>query len=99
MSKQLYSEQFGLALARSLNVSTVWLSKTFLFQAIPFNQTVLIRTIQFSISMQLVLFKTHIGPYQVQQFRARVELGVTAMKACPAFPKARASLEPYHQIV
>ena len=30
--------------------------KTFLFQAIQFSQAVLIQTIQFSISMQLVLF-------------------------------------------
>ena len=36
---------------------TVYLSKTFLFQAIQFSQTVLIQTIQFSTSMQLVLFK------------------------------------------
>ena len=37
----------------SLNVSTtVWLSKTFLFQAIQFSQTDLIQTIQFSKSMQ-----------------------------------------------
>ena len=31
---------------------TVWLWKTFLFQAIQFSQTVPIQTIQFSISMQ-----------------------------------------------
>ena len=35
---------------------TVYLSKTFLFQAILFSQIVLIQTIQFSVSMQLVLF-------------------------------------------
>ena len=35
---------------------TVYLSKAFLFQAIQFSQTVLIKTIQFSISMQLILF-------------------------------------------
>ena len=44
------------------NISTPFKSKysliikTFLFQAIQFSQTVLIQTIQFSISMQLVLF-------------------------------------------
>ena len=38
------------------------LSKTFLFQAFQFNQTVLIPTIQFSISMQLVLFDPLILP-------------------------------------
>ena len=35
---------------------TVYLSKTFLFQAIQLSQTVLIPTIQFSKSRQLVLF-------------------------------------------
>ena len=44
---------------------TVYLSKTFLFKAIQFIQTVLIQTIQFSISVQLILFNTKIGPYQV----------------------------------
>ena len=39
--------------------------KRFLFQAIQFRQAVLIQTIQFSISMQLVLFNRSIGPYQV----------------------------------
>ena len=36
---------------------TVYLSKTFLFQTIQFSQPVLIQTIQFSISMQLIQFK------------------------------------------
>ena len=35
---------------------TVHLSKTFLFQAIQFSQTILIQIIYFSISIQLVLF-------------------------------------------
>ena len=35
---------------------TIWLSKTFLFQAIQFIQTILIQLIQFSISMD---FFTH----------------------------------------
>ena len=34
---------------------TVWLSKTFPFQAIQFNQTVLIQTIQFFISIDFVI--------------------------------------------
>ncbi len=38
-------------------------------------------------------------PYQVQPFLARVDRGAMAMKGCSAFPKAPASLEPYHQIV
>ena len=37
------------------------MSKTFLFPTIQFCQTALIQTIQFSISMQLVLFKTLSG--------------------------------------
>ena len=64
------------------------MSKTFLFQ-----------TIQFSISMPLVLFNPYIGPYQVLPRRARVDLGAMAMKGCSAFPKAPASLGPHHPIV
>ena len=55
--------------------------------------------VQFSISMQLVLFNPLIGPYQVLQFRARVDSGVMKMKGCSAFSKALASLEHHHQIV
>ena len=51
------------------------MSKTFLFQAIQFSQAILIKTIQFSISMHLVLFKPWIGPYQVLPFWARVDPG------------------------
>ena len=78
---------------------TVYLLKTFLFQAIQFSQTVLIQTIQLSISMQLVLFNPLIGPYQMLPFWVRVDLGAMAMKGCSAFPKAPASLEPHHQII
>ena len=63
------------------------MSKTSLFQAIQFSQTVLIQTVQFSISMQLVLFDPLIGPYQVLPFQASVNLGAMAMKGCSAFPK------------
>ena len=73
--------------------------KTFLFKAIQFILTVLIQTIQFSISMRFVLFNPYIGPYQVLQLRAREDLGAMAMKESSAFPKASASLEPHHQIV
>ena len=55
----------------------------FLFQAIQFNQT-----IQFSISMPLVLFNPKIGPYLVLPRRARVDLGAMAMNGCSVFPKA-----------
>ena len=65
----------------------MYLSKTFLFQAIQFSQTVLIQIIQFSISMKLVLFNPLIGPYQVLPFRARVDLGAMAMKGAPHSPK------------
>ena len=76
---------------------TVYLSKTFLFQAIQFSQTVLNQTIQFSISMQLVQFNPQIGPYPVLPFGVKADLG--AMKGCSTFPKAPTSLEPHHQIV
>ena len=59
------------------------MSKTFLFQAIQFSQT-----IQFNISMPLVLFNPQIWPYQVLPYRARVDLGAMAIKRCSAFPKA-----------
>ena len=51
------------------NVSTVQLSKTFLFQ-----------DIQFSISIPLVLFNPLIRPYQVLPSRARVDRGAMAIK-------------------
>ena len=55
--KQFYFKQFSLAYARSLDVSTQFdCQKKCLFQAIQFSQTVLIQTIQFNRSMQLVLF-------------------------------------------
>ena len=73
--------------------------KIFLFKAFQFSQTVIIQTIQFSISMELVLFNPQIEPYQVLQILARVDLGAIAMKSCSTFPKASASLEPHHQIV
>ena len=62
--KQFYFKQFSVALARSFNVST------FLFPAIQFSQTVLIQTIEFSISMQLVLLKQLIGPNHMLPFRS-----------------------------
>ena len=61
------------------------MSKTFLFQAIQFTQT-----IQFSISMLLVLFNPYIGPYQVLPLRPRVDLWAMAMKGYSVFPKTPA---------
>ena len=52
------------------------------------------QTINFRISMLLVLFNPQIGPYQVLPLRARVDLGAMAMKGYSAFPKAPALLEP-----
>ena len=49
--------------------------------------------------MQLILFNSYIGPYQVSPLRARVDLEAMAMKGFFAFLKAPASLEPHHQIV
>ena len=68
--------------------------KKFPFQAIQFSQTV-----QFSVSMPLVLFNPYIWSYQVLPLRAKVNLGAMAMKRCSIFPKAPTSLEPHHQIV
>ena len=78
---------------------TGYLSKTFLFQAIQFSQTVPIQTIHISLSIQLVLFNPEIGPYQVLPRKARVDLGAIVMKGCSAFPKAPALLKPYQKIV
>ena len=64
------------------------------FQAIQFNQT-----IQFSISMPLVLFNPQIRPSQVIPHQDWVDLEALAMKGCSLFPKAPASLERHHQIV
>ena len=47
----------------------------------------------------LVLFVPLKGPYQVQPLRARLDLGVMAIKGYSAFPKVPALLEPQHQIV
>ena len=46
-----FKYKYGFSLARSINVSMVLLSKTFLFQAIQFD-----KTIQSIISMASVLF-------------------------------------------
>ena len=75
--------------------------KTVLFQAIQFSMDQLSKniSIQFSISLPLVLFNPYIGPYQVLPRRGRVDLGAMAMKGCAVFPKAPALLGPYHQIV
>ena len=61
------------------------MSKTFLFQAIQFNQT-----IQFSTIMLLILFNPKIGPHQVLPHRARVDLGAMAMRGHSVFLKAPA---------
>ena len=92
MLTQFYFKQFSLAIARSFKCP-VLLSKTCLFQIIQLSQTVLIQPIQFSISMQFVLFNPYIGPYQVLTFRIRVDLRAKAMKICSAFHKAPASLD------
>ena len=49
--------------------------------------------------MQLVLFKTSVGPYEELPFRASVDLRAMVMKECFPFPKVPASLEPQHKIV
>ena len=78
---------------------TVYLSKTFPFQAIQFSQTVLIQRIQFSISMQLVLFNPKKRPYQVLPFRARVDLGAMAMKGCFLQSSSITGASPSYRLV
>ena len=68
--------------------------KTFLFQVILFSLT-----IQFSISMPLVIFNPLILPYQVLPRRARVDLGAMAMNGYSVSPKAPALLGSHRQIV
>ena len=69
------------------------------------DQTVLLLTIQFSMSFgctqfkcQTVLFDRLIEPYQVLRLQARVDLGAMAMKGYFAFSKA-SRLKSYYQIV
>ena len=61
------------------------------------DQTVLLLTINFSISTQFkcqkVIFNPLIGPCQVLPLRAKVDLGAMAMKGYSAFPKAPALLK------
>ncbi len=80
-------------------MSKTFLFQTFLFQAIQISQTDLIQTIQFSISMQLVLFDSLIEPYQVLPLWVTVALGAMAIKGYSTFPKALALLEPHYQII
>ena len=86
MNNQFYFKQSSLVCVHSL-------SKSFLFQAIQFSQTVLIQTIQFRLSTQF----SSIWPIDRTLIRC-CHSGI-AMKGCCAFPKAPASLEPHHQIV
>ena len=89
MSKTVDLKQFFLAQVRSLNVSTQFnCQKTFRFQAIQLSQTVLIQTIQFSISTQVVLFNPLIGPYQVLSFLAKEDLGEMAMMVYSEIPQS-----------
>ena len=68
--------------------------KTFQFQAIQFSET-----IQFSISISLVVFNPLIGPLSGATTPDQSGPGAMVMKGCSAFPKAPASLEPHHEIV
>ena len=56
------------------------------------SKTVLLLIVQFSISTQFSSIGP-IGPYQVLPLRARVDLGVSAMKLYSALPKAPVLLE------
>ena len=57
MSKTVQFQTIQFSISKQFEYKyTVYLSKTLLFQAIQFSQTVLIQAIQLSISMQIVLF-------------------------------------------
>ena len=75
------------------------MSKTFLFQAIQFSQTVLIQIIQFSISMQ----SSSIQPIDRALSGATVPgqsgSGGDGSEVVLHIPQVPALLEPHHQIV
>ena len=72
------------------------MSKTFLFQATQFRQTVLIQTIQLSINMQF----SSIQPIDRVLSSATIpNNSVPRSNGNEAFPEAPALLEPHHQIV
>ena len=75
------------------------MSKTYLFQAILFSQTVLIQTIQCSISMQFSSIPPIDRAYLVRPFNARANLEAMAMKGHSAFLEVPASREPNHYII
>ena len=85
-------------------MSTVYLSKTVLFQVIQFSQIVLIQLIQridfvyTELKVKTVLFQAIQFSISTQELplQARVGLGAMAMKGYSAFPKAPALLEPHH---
>ena len=81
MSKKVPFQKIQFSISTQFKSKYI-LSKIFLFKAIQFSQADLIETIEFSISMQLVLFNPYIGPYQVLPFQTRVDLGAMAMKGC-----------------
>ena len=94
MSKNVPFQPIQFSISTQFECKYSLIVKTFLFQAIQFS-----RTIQCSLSTQLVLFNPYIGPYPVLPFQARVDLGAMVMRRFSVFPEAAASLEPHHQIV
>ena len=99
MSKAVPFRTIQFSISTQFKCKYSLIVKTLLFQAIQFSQSVLIQKIQFSISMYLISSNPLIGPNQVLPFQATEDLGKMTMKACSAFPKAPASLEPHHQII
>ena len=70
------------------------------------DQTVLFQLIQFSMSFvynrlkcQTVPLEPSIRHYQVLPLRAKLDLGVMAMKGPSTFLKATVLLEPHNQVV
>ena len=73
------------------------------------DQTVLLKTIQFTIGIgDLFALRLNVkqfyltykwDPISCHSFRVRVDLGAMTMKWFPTFPKSPALLEPQHHIV
>ena len=89
MSKSVPFQTIQFSINTQFKCKYSLIVKKLLFKAIQFSQTVLIQTIQFNISMQLVLFDPYTGPYQVLLFW--VDLGAMAIKGWSAFLKV-----PHH---
>ena len=75
------------------------MSKTFLFQAIQFIQTVLIQIIQFSINMPFSSIEPIDRALSGATIPGQSEPGSNGNEGCSTFFKAPVSLEPHQLII